>query len=144
MFNPNDMFALTGQLRFVKKNRFPPPFGSISQITNRLVQNLLCKRARWQQINLATQQVVYHVILDCCELVHLGYPPQLILNAFRKSMAHDSYYVVASRTARLILHRLPRGYMTWQMPNDVLTILGEQYFVETACYPFPLADGHTV
>ena len=92
IYNCNELFCLTGNMENHVKHRFAPAVGNERIVLDRLVCNILSRRARWQQLMLSTREVIKQTILDCSECIHLGYKPKTILKAYRKTVAHDRFF----------------------------------------------------
>ena len=121
----------------IRKNRFCPPIGSPTKIVDRLVSNILTKRARWQQTMISQRAIIRHVILDILELLRLGYHQKYILRAYNKAIAHDRYYALALDTAKIALSNAVCNELPWKMPQNVLYVLSSMYDIQTHMYPLP-------
>ena len=137
VFNCNEIFALTGEYAMIRKNRFCPPIGSPTRIVDRLVSNILTKRARWQQTMISQKSIIRHVILDILELLRLGYHPKYIFRAYNKAIAHDRYYALALDTVKIALTNAVHSELPWKMPQDGLDVLFSMYDVQICVYPLP-------
>ena len=137
VYNCNEIFALTGENAMIRKNRFCPPIGSPTKIIDRLVSNILTKRARWQQTMISQKSIIRHVILDILELLRLGYHRKYIFRAYHKAIAHDRYYALALDTAKNALTNAVHHKLPWKMPQEVLDVLFSMYDVQICAYPLP-------
>ena len=136
IYNCNELFCLTGKMENHVKHRFAPAIGNERVILNRLVCNILSRRARWQQLMLSTKEVIRQTILDCSECILLGYKPKTILKAYRKSVAHDRFFAVSLNTVQQIVKGAKYFDMQWRMPATTIKILESLYDIDMTLYPF--------
>eukprot|EP00973_Karenia_brevis_P014611 1994849-Karenia_brevis.AAC.1 len=68
-WHSNHVYAVSGDLSGSKKCRFPPYLGNERHIIQKLAQNMMSKRARWQQLQLEVKQVVVASLIEFYEMV---------------------------------------------------------------------------
>ena len=136
IYNCNELFCLTGNMENHVKHRFAPAIGTERIILDRLVCNILSRRARWQQLMLSTREVIKQTILDCSECILLGYKPKTILRAYRKSAAHDRFFAVSFRTALQMVKGAKYINFQWRIPKTTMQVLESLYGVDMTLYPF--------
>jgi hypothetical protein len=102
IFNPNYKFALSGSLSDYCKHRFPPPHGHNDQIISKLAQNFMCRRARWSQLGLCSEQILKACAADVCELFRLGHSGANIRKAWHRSRGHDAGYIIGLKVIKLL------------------------------------------
>ena len=116
------------------------PLGSRANVIHRLVANILTRRARWQQINIDTKYAIKQTILECSELLLLGYQPNVILSSFYTAVAHDKYYALCLNLVRELMRHARLFDLQWRMPQHVLDLMSSTYDVDPDSFPFPTYD----
>ena len=140
IYNCKQDFSVSGLASHHVKHRFRPALGSSRIIIDRLIANILTKRARWQQIHLKSNDVVKHTLLDCSELLLLGYQPQHIQRAFYAAVAHDKYYAICIHTVRILMKNASYFDLKWRMPRTLLDVMHSLSDIDPDLFPFETYD----
>ena len=86
LWHTNIDFAVSGDPQIRKKCRFPPPYGRINTVLDRLSLNFRNRRHRWQQLQLDTTPSKTAALLGFLGLYQTGYEPKIA----KKRMAKKS------------------------------------------------------
>ena len=140
VFNCNQEFCVSGLASKHVKHRFRPALGHSHIIIGRLISNILTRRARWQQIHLGSHDVVKQTVLDCSELLLLGYKPQQIRQAYYAAVAHDKYYAICLHTVRTLMKNAVYFDLQWRLPKKVLDVMQSLYDIDPQLFPFETYD----
>ena len=140
VFNCNQDFCVSGLASQHVKHRFRPALGSSNIMIDRLTANILTKRARWQQIHLESSDVVKHTVLDCSELLLLGYKPQHIQKAFYAAVAHDKYYAICLHIVRTLMKNAIYFDLQWRMSRKIMDVMQSLYDIDPNFFTFDTYD----
>lgn len=90
----NDLYAFSGLNSLRTKNRYPIPHGDFRLLAKRITCEFQSRLARFRQLSFSLDGIYFHITLDYCESVCLGYSLDLLYNAWPKATGDPSIMAV--------------------------------------------------